>query len=266
MPFATVERAREIERAELQLLLEGAGQSPTAAFLEVAGGAAVVSRPGSPLQKVFALGFEAITDEELASVEAFCAEHEVPTRIELSTLSDPDLMRRLTERGYRLIGFENLSGFDPSGPLPPTNEIEVREWEGERDPWIDVVVTGFCHPNTGGAGGTETFAASDLEPAIRDFTGTPSMRLFGAYSEGRLIGGGSLAIYGSFAMLTGAAVLPDARRRGGQSALLAHRLEQARDAGCSLVTVTTEPGSKSQQNLHRAGFQLLYSRAVLVKD
>jgi hypothetical protein len=29
--------------------------------------------------------------------------------------------------------------------------------------------------------------------------------------------------------------------------------------------VTTEPGSKSQQNVQRQGFELLYSRAVLVR-
>jgi hypothetical protein len=29
--------------------------------------------------------------------------------------------------------------------------------------------------------------------------------------------------------------------------------------------VTTMPGSKSQQNVQRAGFELLYARAILVK-
>ena len=30
--------------------------------------------------------------------------------------------------------------------------------------------------------------------------------------------------------------------------------------------VTTQPGSKSQQNVQREGFSLLYSRALLVKN
>jgi GNAT superfamily N-acetyltransferase len=67
-------------------------------------------------------------------------------------------------------------------------------------------------------------------------------------------------------MLCGAATLPAFRRRGVQSALLHARLAQARQAGCDLAVVTTQPGSKSQENVQRAGFELLYVRAVLVRD
>ncbi|ORT53252.1 hypothetical protein UK99_02630 [Frankia casuarinae] len=34
-------------------------------------------------------------------------------------------------------------------------------------------------------------------------------------------------------------------------------------AGCDVATVTTQPGSKSQQNTQRAGFDLLHTRAIL---
>jgi len=37
-------------------------------------------------------------------------------------------------------------------------------------------------------------------------------------------------------------------------------------AGCDIGVVTTQPGSKSQQNVQRRGFDLLYTRAVLVKE
>jgi hypothetical protein len=33
----------------------------------------------------------------------------------------------------------------------------------------------------------------------------------------------------------------------------------------TIAVVTTQPGSKSQQNVQRQGFDLLYTRAVLVK-
>ena len=67
-------------------------------------------------------------------------------------------------------------------------------------------------------------------------------------------------------MLCGAATLPASRRRGVQSALLQARLVRAREAGCDMAVVTTQPGSKSQENVQRAGFELIYSRAVLVKE
>ena len=60
--------------------------------------------------------------------------------------------------------------------------------------------------------------------------------------------------------------MPAHRLRGVQSTLLAHRLGHAARHGCDLVVVTTQPGSKSQQNVMRQGFELLYSRNVLVRE
>jgi len=37
-------------------------------------------------------------------------------------------------------------------------------------------------------------------------------------------------------------------------------------SGCDVAVVTTQPGSKSQENLQRQGFELLYTRAVLVRS
>lgn len=52
------------------------------------------------------------------------------------------------------------------------------------------------------------------------------------------------------------------RRRADASA----RLADAAAAGCDVAVITTQPGSKSQQNAQRQGFDLLYTRAVLVKQ
>ena len=64
----------------------------------------------------------------------------------------------------------------------------------------------------------------------------------------------------------GAATAPAHRRRGVQTALLSARLADAAAAGCDIAVVTTQPGSKSQQNVQRRGFDLLYTRAVLVRE
>jgi hypothetical protein len=50
-----------------------------------------------------------------------------------------------------------------------------------------------------------------------------------------------------------------------QTALLRWRLAHAQALGCSIAVVTTQPASKSQQNVQREGFQLLYARQLLVK-
>ena len=54
------------------------------------------------------------------------------------------------------------------------------------------------------------------------------------------------------------------RRPGIQSALLSYRLADAAAAGCDVAVITTQPGSRSHQNAQRRGFDLLYTRAVLV--
>jgi hypothetical protein len=45
-----------------------------------------------------------------------------------------------------------------------------------------------------------------------------------------------------------------------------NRLADAATAGCGIAVVTTQPESKSQQNVQRQGFDLLYTRAILVKQ
>lgn len=61
------------------------------------------------------------------------------------------------------------------------------------------------------------------------------------------------------------ATLPHARRRGGQSALLAARARVAQEAGCEWLvaeTGTEAPGmhNSSLHNLRRMGFRVLYER------
>jgi hypothetical protein len=42
-------------------------------------------------------------------------------------------------------------------------------------------------------------------------------------------------------------------------------LADAFHGGCAIALMTTQPGSKSEQNGYKQGFTLLYSRALLVK-
>ena len=81
-----------------------------------------------------------------------------------------------------------------------------------------------------------------------------------------ITGGASLRVCEGVAQLCGAATAPAHRRRGVQSALLAARLADSARQGCDVAVVTTQPGSKSQQNVQRQGFELLYTRAILVRE
>jgi GNAT superfamily N-acetyltransferase len=79
-------------------------------------------------------------------------------------------------------------------------------------------------------------------------------------------GGSSVRIDGEIAQLCGAGTLPAHRRRGVQAAMFEHRLALAARSGAKLAVLTTLPGSKSQENALRQGFERLYTRAILRRE
>jgi GNAT superfamily N-acetyltransferase len=169
----------------------------------------------------------------------------------------------LSGRGYRLTEFENVLGRPIAVEAPLATEVDVRRAD-DLTAWVNVVVEGFAHPDGEGPVSHEQFPADIIERAERDMEkagATASIALYG----GAVAGGGMMRLSGGIAQLAGAATAPAYRRRGVQAALLAARLAEAADAGCEIAVVTTAPGSKSQHNVQRRGFQLLYSRAILVK-
>ena len=53
------------------------------------------------------------------------------------------------------------------------------------------------------------------------------------------------------------------RRRGLHHELIAARLNEALAQGCDLATASTLPGSGSQRNYERLGFEVVYTRVTL---
>jgi len=123
----------------------------------------------------------------------------------------------------------------------------------------------LAHPDTQGLPAHEEFPREAITAAMRDLTAAGVLR-YTALRDGVIAGGASFRIAAGIAQLTGAATAPAHRRRGVQTALLSARLADAAAAGCDVAVVTTQPASKSQQNAQRRGFDLLYTRAVLVKQ
>ena len=276
MLFASTSLAARIERAECRLLADSAASAArrhpgTGVFATpLAGGIATVTGAGSPLNKVAGLGFEGPLDETgLAAVERAFAERGVAVRAEVASLGDPAVVRMLTGRGYRLEGFENVLGrslpANPRAPLPEGVAIAPSPLE-ELGTWIDVVVTGFASPDAQGVPSDESYPRDLMESVMADMASAEGFSRTLARRDGVPAGGASLRLSEGVAHLCGAATLPAHRRRGVQGALLAARLEIAAAAGCDTAVVITQPGSKSQENVQRQGFELLYTRAVLVRE
>ncbi|WP_198347836.1 GNAT family N-acetyltransferase [Nocardia terrae] len=274
--FCGVELAARIERAETELIAKGCGAAAArlgaeAGFvISVAGGVASFAEDGSPLNKVAGLGFAGVPGEaELDEIERLFAERKTPVQAEVSQLGDPGVGELLTARGYRLVSFENVLGLELGGERAAViaEGVEVKpSAEGEFDTWLDVVAEGFAHPDAQGIASHEEFPADIIARAMRDLTGSAGVRRYLARHDGAVAGGASMRMSDGIAQLTGAATHPAHRRHGVQSSLLSVRLAEASAAGCDIAVVTTQPGSKSQQNVQRLGFALLYTRAILVKS
>lgn len=275
--FAGTELAARIERAEKRLVADGAHtaqrRDPDAGVLvlPVAGGVAVFAGKGSPLNKVAGLGFGGLIQEaEFDALERAFDERGVPVQVEFSTLGEPGVAAQLTRRGYVLTGFENVLGLDISSPdavAQAAKEVEITPGsDAELALWLDVVVGGFAHPDTQGVAGHEEFPREAIERAIGDLASSDGFLRYLARIGGEPAGGASLRLFEGVAQLAGAATLPAYRRRGVQSSLLAARLAVATSRGCDVAVVTTQPGSKSQENVQRQGFELLYTRAILVRE
>ena len=278
----TTTGAARIERAEAATARDfgerARRQGADVLIAEIGGTAAVYGGPGQPFNKLVGLGFPGPLDEAaLAQVEAEYDARGGELRVEQATLADPSVASLLTRRGYELVGYENVLGLELDAAtrdalarardedaargvtIAPATTDEMRLW-------IETVAEGFVHADTfDGPPPTESFPREAIEKVFEDFGETPGVTLYLARRDGEVAGGGSLRIFEGLAQLAGASTLPAHRRRGVQSALLRARLLDAAERGCDLAIVTTEPASKSQQNVQRAGFALLYARAILIR-
>jgi GNAT superfamily N-acetyltransferase len=272
--FCDTALAERIERAEAGLIA-GASEAarcrrPEAGgfVIPVAGGVAAFAEEGSPCNKVAGLGFGGAPGAAaLDEIERAFAARGAPVQAELANLAHPAVGALLTGRGYRLVSFENVLGLAITGaPERVTSPgIEVRRsGDEEFESWIDVVVDGFAHADDQGVPSHEDFPREVIAGAERDFAAAGVVR-YAAWRDGVMAGGGSFRPSDGIAQFTGAATAPAHRRRGVQTALLSARLADAAAAGCDIAVVTTQPGSKSQQNVQRRGFDVLYTRAILVK-
>jgi GNAT superfamily N-acetyltransferase len=291
--FASIELAARIDAAEGRLCADivhasREQQSDTRSLVTpLAGGLVVYAAPGSPMNKGIGIAItEALEEAPLAAVEQEWRARKEPLRIELSALAKPDAATLLTARGYRLIGFENQLGCALAGwglsPLPmpggdfpqgsglrtPGSSVEIvveSLADSDEKLWRDVTVDGFAQPDASPTA-HEIFPREVLDDIFVTLGRTKGFRRYLARIDGRPAGAASLRIDGDIAQLAGAATLPAFRRCGLQTALLRHRLLEAREGGCTLAVVTTQPGSTSQANVQRRGFTVLYTRAILVRS
>lgn len=272
--FADAALAARIDRAEGRIcsgMATGSSRSAAAFVLPIADGVAVFAGPRSPINKVIGLGFDGPPDPaQLADIEARWAAQGEPVRVELSILAAPEAVAVLSARGYRLQGFENVLGCRiPDGPPPAAADIAIEAIGAEGyEQWLSLAVDAFANMDGSGSPSDPALPRDDLERMLREAMGpvaAAGVTRYIARLGGEPAGEAALNVDEGLALLAGSGTVPQYRGRGVQKALVAHRLHDARRAGCDLAVVVTAPGTRSQENVMRRGFELLYTRAILVR-
>lgn len=267
---ATLALAQRIERSEIDFCAVGAGVGLDggAASIEAGGGRGVCGQPGSPMNKVLGLGLGvSVTDEDLDAIEIFYDERECPIQIELCPLVSVDLVAKLQDRGYVLKGFENELACALPNTVPPSDDglqVEILNGDCDEDSFLRATVEGFAVPDSGPQPDAPAPGVLEIvERAMRQFI-HPDIVRYLVRIDGEPAGAAASVISNGVLGIFGTGTRPAFRRRGVQSAIVARALQES--AGrADLAIATTEPGSISQRTFERFGFQVLYTRAILLR-
>jgi N-acetylglutamate synthase-like GNAT family acetyltransferase len=128
-----------------------------------------------------------------------------------------------------------------------------------------VAVDSFANMDGTGSVADAALSREELARSLGDLLGGMAYNRYLARIDGLAVGEAALHVDDRLALLAGSGTLPAYRGRGVQKALVQRRLHDARDAGCDFAVVVTAPGTRSQDNVMRRGFELLYSRAILIR-
>ncbi len=239
--------------AEAQRLL-----SPTcgAEWIESGGAYAVFNGVDSPVTQSFGLGlFEQLTPESLQLMENFFLDRGTAAVHEVSPFAGVAALDLLCRRNYSPVELSSVlyrSIEDSGSELPSTVNVRITR-AAEAELWASISARGWAgdHP--------------ELLKVVQEFgrivaSAPDGTVCFLAESDGQPGAAGVLVIHEGVALLGGSSTVPHLRRRGLQAALLAERMRYAHEQGCDLTMIVTEPGSNSQRNAERKGFQIAYTR------
>ncbi|MFM9995617.1 MAG: GNAT family N-acetyltransferase [Phycisphaerales bacterium] len=232
----------------------------------VLGGHAVFASPeASPVNKVTGGGLSGpVAPDEFDRFEAFFRERGVPPKLEVGPFADASLLKLLRERGYTVETFMcthvRYMGAAWEEPAPSPSVAVEPATPGTIEEFSDTIVRGFLE------GAPMVAAFRDMNRGMADLPGALPLI---ARLDGCAAGAASMRVStddaGPVGVLFGASTLPEFRRRGVQTALLAARLRHAREKGCGVAVVQSRPGTSSERNMARFGFRLAYNKAVMSK-
>ncbi|HXR38795.1 MAG TPA: hypothetical protein VN776_06865 [Terracidiphilus sp.] len=261
MIFSDLALSRRLERAEgfscAQYARTRRRQFPEskADWIECGGAYAVFDGVNSPCTQTFGLGiFAELTEETLNTIEAFFLDRGAPVMHEVSPFAGVGALDLLCRRGYRPIELSSVLYWPVQQPAATgQSNIAVHLADPEEaELWSQISARGWSHDH----------------PELKEFliqlgaitVAREQTACFLAEADSIPGAAGVLCTYQGVALFGGASTVPELRRRGLQTALLNERMRYAFEHGCDLAMMVTLPGSDSQRNAERKGFQIAYTR------
>ena len=251
-----LETAEALNQVEFTMAHQRLTNRSIATYQKIGSGYAVFAGVDSPLTQCFGLGFDGEAQEEqVIALESFFHNLGAPVNIEVCHLADLNLTRILIDRGYKISEYSNvlIRLLKETDTFELSSGKEIRQiLDQEINLFSTIVSRGFLE--------TDEVPASFYD-MFQVFFRQNNCGLFGAFVDGVAAGGGAIFMQGDVAALGGASTLVEFRNQGIQSDLIRKRLEYARSKGCTMAMVTTLPGSVSQKNVEKCGFQVAYARS-----
>lgn len=196
--------------------------------------------------------------EHLDPAIEFFDERNVETKLELSSFAPAELIAAVQARRFELRFFTHVMAMPARNVsrLPPPPGVIIERLDRTN---LDAVREAAEHND-------RCFAPDrPLSPASVALTTkhllNPANDTFVARADGQLVGVGCSESSEGVTLVFGGAVRAEFRGRGIQRALMNVRVALANERGSELVFVMTGPGTPSERNACRAGFQIVGTRA-----
>jgi GNAT superfamily N-acetyltransferase len=261
IPSSDLALSRRLERAEghaCAMFAEARRRlypESGAVWMELGGACAVFNGIDSPVTQSFGLGiFESLDASALDAIERFFFERSTAAVHEVSPFAGVAALDLLCRRRYCPVEISSVmyrAADRSSGEARPDIHVHVAG-PSEAAVWAEVMARGWRaeYPEF-----RELFLENGAIGASCEGN-VPFLAGSGAESGAAA----TLHIHEGVALLGGAATVPEMRRRGLQTALIAARIRYAFEHGCDLLMMVAEPGSNSQRNAERNGFRVAYTR------
>jgi len=214
------------------------------------------------LNRVYALGIEIpLTIEDLDELIVEFREAAVPRfLISWAPVAQPrDARRWFQERGFRRItSIARLTRRTVPDVDVPTDLHIVEARVTDTTLFGEIAARGNGLP-------------PEFAPGLNSTIGRRGWRHYFVFDGDRPVAAAALYVEGDIAWAGFGGTLPDDRRRGAQSALLARRISDAHEAGATWITCWTtaespERPNQSLRNMKRLGFELTYEIENYVLD